>query len=238
MDEMLDEPQSNYRTDWNVHKVSLPKLLERERVRSRQLERELARTKAELTRAISQVVTARQRAMHDELTLLPNRTLFRDRVRSALADTDGGQGPLAVLYLDLDGFKLINDTHGHDVGDKLLTIVGTRLARAVRAEDTVSRLGGDEFGCLLTGLASREELRGRANKLVEAISTRLRIGDLVVSVQGSTGIAMAPRDGTTVDDLMKNADAAMYRAKRRKSRVAFFTQCEDLWHDHIRACNR
>ena len=185
-----------------------------ERARRLQLERDILRVKAELQRTRIQVVSARQMALHDDLTLLPNRTLFRERVRAALAGSVNGGAPVAVLYVDLNGFKLINDTYGHAVGDKVLNIIGTRLARAVRAQDTVARLGGDEFGCLLTGLSCHEELRQRARELITAVSTRLKIGAHVVHIQGSAGIATAPADGSSVDELLKSADAAMYRAKK------------------------
>jgi len=190
-----------------------------EHARRVELEHDILRIKAELQRTRIQVVSARQMALHDDLTLLPNRTLFHERVRAALAAAADGGAPVAVLYLDLNGFKQINDTHGHHVGDKVLNIVGKRLGRAVRSHDTVARLGGDEFGCLLTGLSGHHELRQRAGELIKAVSTRLKIGEHLVHVNGSAGVAVSPRDGMTVAELLKSADAAMYRAKNWKGGV-------------------
>ena len=167
---------------------------------------------------------ARYRSLHDDLTLLPNRACFRERVDLALNQTEPKRRMLAMLYLDLDGFKPINDAHGHSAGDALLRIVAARLIRAVRADDMVGRLGGDEFACLVGNWLTREQLRQMACKLFNAISAPLTIGALSFSVYPSIGIAMCPDDGTTTDDLIKNADAAMYRAKRLQSGFAFFDQ--------------
>ena len=167
----------------------------------------------------------RHRAQHDELTALPNRSFFRERLDRALAAPEGPRHLPAVLYLDLDGFKPINDRHGHDVGDELLRIVALRLARAMRSEDVVSRIGGDEFACLLAESGSRDQLGHVACKLFDAVSTPLKIGDLQFSVRASIGIAVAPTDGSTAGALMKSADAAMYHAKRAQSGYAFFDRC-------------
>jgi diguanylate cyclase (GGDEF)-like protein len=127
-----------------------------------------------------------------------------------------------VLYLDLDGFKPINDLHGHDAGDELLRIVAARLARSIRAEDMVCRLGGDEFACLLSDPLNRERLGHLACKLFDAVSAPLQLGPLKLTVRPSIGIAVCPTDGATTDALLKCADAAMYRAKRHQSGYAFF----------------
>ncbi|WP_425260920.1 diguanylate cyclase domain-containing protein [Rubrivivax sp. RP6-9] len=167
----------------------------------------------------------RHRAQHDELTALPNRSFFHERLDRALAAPDGPRHLPAVLYLDLDGFKPINDRHGHDVGDELLRIVALRLARAMRSEDVVSRIGGDEFACLLAEAGSRDQLGHVACKLFDAVSTPLKIGDLQLCVRASIGIAVAPTDGSTAGVLMKHADAAMYHAKREQTGYAFFDRC-------------
>lgn len=161
-------------------------------------------------------------ARHDDLTALPNRGFFRERLGDALAAVEPRRETLAVLYLDLDGFKPVNDQHGHDAGDELLRIVAARLARAVRAEDMVSRLGGDEFGCLLSDAGDREQLGRRARKLLEAVSAPLRIGAVQLSVRPSIGIAVGPADGATAEALLKSADRAMYQAKRQGGGYAFF----------------
>ena len=166
---------------------------------------------------------ARHLALHDTLTALPNRLHFCDRLEQALAGPGAaGQAALAVLYLDIDGFKQVNDAHGHGVGDELLRIVAARLARTVRAQDMVCRLGGDEFACLLLDWHSRRQLAQIATKLMAAAAAPLHIGDLQFQLQLSIGIAVAPRDGTDCASLLKVSDAAMYRAKRCKTGFAFY----------------
>jgi diguanylate cyclase (GGDEF)-like protein len=201
--------------------------------RLHQLEHELFKIRAELTAARLELVNvqtneknARYLSLHDDLTSLPNRSYFRQRLERALADEEPPRQALAVLYLDLDGFKPLNDTHGHDAGDELLRIVAARLTHAVRAEDMVSRVGGDEFACMLTGLPQREQVRYVACKLFDAVSAPLKIGALEFSVRASIGIATCPTDGTTADSLLKCADAAMYRAKREGTGYTFSETCQ------------
>ena len=165
---------------------------------------------------------ARHQALHDGLTLLPNRACFRERLDRALAHAGSRREGLAVLYLDLDGFKAVNDSHGHAVGDDLLKIVAARLMRALRAEDVVGRLGGDEFACLLTNATGQDQLRQVACHLFDAVSAPMTIGQLKVSVRPSIGIAVCPDDGLTCDGLLNSADTAMYRAKREQSGYSFF----------------
>jgi diguanylate cyclase (GGDEF)-like protein len=134
---------------------------------------------------------------------------------------------LAVLYLDLDGFKPINDRHGHETGDGLLRVVAARLARAVRSDDMVCRVGGDEFVCLLGDVLNRQQLSHLACKLFDAVSAPLRIGTLDLLVRPSIGIAVCPQDGDTTDALLRRADTAMYRAKRQQLGYAFFDATVD-----------
>jgi diguanylate cyclase len=181
----------------------------------------LAQTRAELAGTQAEAMRLRHMALHDSLTGLPNRRSFCERLQRALAQA-GPHMPLAVLYLDLDGFKSINDTHGHPTGDMLLQIVAARLARAVRAEDMMSRLGDDEFGCLLTGWLERDQLVQLAGKLFNAVSAPLKCGLLRLCVQPSIGIALYPVDGESADELLAHADAAMHGAKRQRSGHAFF----------------
>jgi diguanylate cyclase len=187
-------------------------------------EAELALARAELLGTQAGERRARHLALHDSLTSLPNRNFFRERLDHELVYAESQRQALALLYLDLDGFKPLNDTHGHDAGDELLKIVAARLARAVRADDMVSRLGGDEFACLLPGLPSRDRLGRLASKLFEVVSAPLKLGKIEISVRPSIGIAVSPSDGHTAEVLLKNADAAMYRAKRRKTGYAFFDE--------------
>lgn len=169
----------------------------------------------------------RHRAEHDALTTLPNRSHFRNLLRRALDKTEVERPTLALLYLDLDGFKPINDLHGHSVGDRLLRIVAQRLTRAIRSEDRVGRMGGDEFACLLGNVDNREQLSHLACKLFDAVSAPLQIGKLQLTVRPSIGIAVCPNDGGTADTLLRRADAAMYRAKRAQSGYAFFDRQAD-----------
>ena len=205
--------------------------LQHELTRRQQLEQEVRAAQAALLLSRVELVgtqakerRARRLALHDSLTLLPNRMCFRERLDRALCQGVSQSRVLAVLYLDLDGFKEINDTYGHDIGDELLKIVAARLTRAVRAEDMVSRLGGDEFACLLAGVPSRARLIHLARKLLDAVVAPCKLGTLKLVVRPSIGIAVCPADGETVDSLLKNADTAMYRAKRLRTGLAFFDQ--------------
>jgi len=202
--------------------------LVRELQRTRRLEAELVAARAALAEALVDLAGtragerhARYLALHDGLTALPNRRYFREQLTAALAQRGQDGGPLAVLYLDLDGFKPINDAHGHDIGDKLLQIVAARLSRTVRSGDMVSRIGGDEFACLIEGVANRGQLAHLADKLFEAVSAPLGIGELELVVRPSIGIALYPSDGTTAERLIESADTAMYRAKRAGAGHAF-----------------
>jgi diguanylate cyclase (GGDEF)-like protein len=182
----------------------------------------LLKTQEELTAAQEREKRARYLAFHDDLTALPNRRFFRERLGLALRDEGIGILPLAVLYLDLDGFKALNDLYGHDTGDALLSNVARRLSHALRAEDLVSRLAGDEYGCLISGVSSRERLQELAGTIFHAVSAPFKIGALELTVRPSIGIAMYPGDGSTIDELMKAADGAMYMAKRQRTSYAFF----------------
>jgi diguanylate cyclase (GGDEF)-like protein len=150
-------------------------------------------------------------ANHDALTGLPNRNLLNDRLLHAIARRR--ENMAAVLFLDLDRFKLINDSYGHDVGDELLRAVATRLTACLRDEDTVARLGGDEFVVLLEDLSGVDAAASIAGKLASRLAEPLVIGGRELPVSASIGIALYPRDGLDPQDLLKNADTAMYRAK-------------------------
>ncbi len=187
----------------------------------------LAQARSELIGTRADEARSRHMALHDSLTLLPNRSFFHQRLTQELAFFAATENSLAVLYLDLDGFKPINDEHGHETGDAMLKIVAARLSRTVRAEDMVSRVGGDEFACLLAGVATRDQLVELASKLVHAISANVQIGQLVLQVRPSIGISICPADANTADTLLKTADAAMYRAKRQQTGFAFFDELSD-----------
>jgi diguanylate cyclase (GGDEF)-like protein/PAS domain S-box-containing protein len=164
-------------------------------------------------RAESQIA---YQACHDALTGLPNRTLFQDRLNQALARArrhGGGFGHLAVLFLDLDQFKVVNDTLGHAAGDRLLIEIAGRLRRTVRESDTVARLGGDEFTFLLPGIQSGEDAARAAQKILDAVSRPLEIDGHRLYVTTSIGISLYPADGEETEALLSSADIAMYRAK-------------------------
>ncbi|MDD5034719.1 MAG: EAL domain-containing protein [Methylococcaceae bacterium] len=155
-------------------------------------------------------------AQYDSLTGLPNRILLQDRLEVLLAHLNPGRdGYLAVLFIDLDDFKLINDSLGHDYGDILLKNIAKRLSENLRKEDTVARLGGDEFVVLLKDFAHREQVATVAHKLVEAVAKPVVINEMEMRVTCSIGISIFPEDGRTPIELMKNADTAMYHAKAK-----------------------
>ncbi len=152
-------------------------------------------------------------AQHDPLTGLPNRLLFKDRLEHALSRAERSDSQLAVLFLDLDRFKHVNDTLGHAVGDQLLQEVSRRLDAAVRRKDTVARLGGDEFTILLEDLRRPEDAAVLAGKLLLALAEPCPIAGQELRVTSSIGISIHPRDGATAGELLAHADAAMYQAK-------------------------
>jgi diguanylate cyclase (GGDEF)-like protein/PAS domain S-box-containing protein len=153
-------------------------------------------------------------ALHDALTGLPNRTLLNDRIEQAIKNAQRARQQMAVLLLDLDRFKDINDTLGHQVGDRLLTEVGPRLQQPLRSADTVARLGGDEFAILLLGPTDLEMACRVAERLVEALRRPFAIQDLTLEVGISIGVALYPEHGSTATELLQHADVAMYAAKR------------------------
>jgi diguanylate cyclase (GGDEF)-like protein/PAS domain S-box-containing protein len=159
--------------------------------------------------------TIRRLAYHDALTGLPNRTLFDDRLEVALAHARRQGGKLAVMLLDLDRFKDVNDTLGHIVGDELLQAVGARLTTLLRESDTVCRMGGDEFLLLLPGISEAKAAHKVAERILEAIREPFDLNGRGVRVTTSLGIAIYLEDGEDGDTLVENADVAMYHAKQR-----------------------
>jgi two-component system, cell cycle response regulator len=153
-------------------------------------------------------------ALHDPLTGLANRRLLVDRILTALAQARRSKGYMALMYLDLDGFKQVNDTLGHGAGDMLLTTIATRLKQTVREEDTVSRLGGDEFVIALPHIRSAGDAASMARKIIDAVSQPCEIEGNTVSTTASVGVGIYPAHGEDVETLMKSADRALYTAKR------------------------
>lgn len=157
----------------------------------------------------------RELAYHDPLTGLPNRRLFEDRLKVALSQAQRNRQKAGVLFLDVDRFKPVNDSLGHEVGDRLLRAVADRLTLVLREGDTVARLGGDEFTLLLPALTDAVDAARVAEKLLAAMRRPFRVGDHELYVSGSVGVALSPEDGNDPETLLRNADAAMYRAKER-----------------------
>jgi diguanylate cyclase (GGDEF)-like protein/PAS domain S-box-containing protein len=154
-------------------------------------------------------------AYHDALTGLPNRLLFKDRLTVALSHAQRDRKRLAVLFLDLDRFKVINDSLGHNVGDQLLQAVAERIETSVRESDTVARLGGDEFTLLLSQLNQSEDAAPIAEKLLESLRQVFHLEGREFMITTSIGISLYPEDGTDAETLIKNADTAMYQAKEQ-----------------------
>ena len=156
-------------------------------------------------------------ALHDPLTGLPQRRLAADRLEMAVkaARRENAGGALALLYIDLDGFKSVNDLFGHDAGDQVLIAAAGRLSRATRATDTVARLGGDEFLLILQNAGERASLEEHARMIADALAAPIRYRDGELAVQASIGISRFPEHGTDADTLRHAADVAMYAAKQR-----------------------
>ena len=154
-----------------------------------------------------------RQAHFDPLTALPNRILFRDRLAQEVANASAGLSRGALLYIDLDHFKRVNDSVGHIAGDQMLTIVAQRLRSCVKEVDTVARLGGDEFTVILRNVADPDAARLVGERIIESLRLPVNIGGRDHFVCASIGITLFPDDGSTIDDLMRNADTAMYRAK-------------------------
>jgi len=174
--------------------------------------------------AVTQDITARKElearlshdASHDALTGLPNRKMFHQRLNQVLAAASRHGRLAAVLYLDLDGFKQVNDTHGHAVGDLLLQQVAERLRHSVRAEDLVARFSGDEFGIVLESVAGPRDAHIVSRKLVQALSRPYEIDGITAVISASVGAAVFPADGRDARSLVVHADAAMYEVKRQR----------------------
>ncbi len=177
------------------------------------------------TRAVAEMQMKHQ-AYHDALTDLPNRIMFEDRLQLALAQARRDGTLLALLFLDLDNFKSINDQHGHQMGDRLLRVVAKRLVSCVRTTDTVSRLSGDEFTIILQGLDRIQDIRQVAQKIVDCLMLPIHLNGQDLFVQTSIGIAVSPKDSIDPRQLLAIADQAMYRAKDFGGKRWFFATQE------------
>ena len=175
----------------------------------------------QLAEVTEQELVARHAALHDALTGLPNRSLFNDRLEHGLAQAKRLGLTLAVMFMDLDGFKAVNDKQGHDVGDALLQTVADRLKENTRDDDTVSRVGGDEFLYLVMGDNDTQTITHLAQKIVDCVQAPCLLSTGPICIKLSMGIARYPQDGDTAAALVKQADVAMYRAKRERAEFFF-----------------
>jgi diguanylate cyclase (GGDEF)-like protein len=177
----------------------------------------------------------RHLAYNDLLTGLPNRTLFFDLLGQSVAQARSTQSMLAVLFMDLDRFKYVNDNLGHDVGDRLLVAVAQRVRRTVRSVDVVARLGGDEFTVVLTDIDGPAPAATAAQSICRVLAAPFQIDGHDIFVTSSVGIAMYPHDGLDVPTLIKHADSAMYRAKKTNTGFQFYeASMENTLSEHVR----
>jgi len=168
-----------------------------------------------------------RQANYDQLTDIPNRSLFMDRLQNTLKQTRRIKGEMALLYLDLDGFKLINDTYGHYAGDEILRTVANRIRALLRETDTSARMGGDEFTVLLANITNKNDISAIAEKIVDSINQPIKYENELLHVGVSIGIAIFPDNANKLDILVRAADQAMYRAKEEPDRSIFFSENVD-----------
>lgn len=193
--------------------------------------RVLANILADTISKVESEIEINNLAYFDALTRLPNRILFRNRLEQALSLAKRGEKYLGVVFIDVDGFKEVNDTLGHDWGDQVLVEIGKRLTASVRKYDTVARFGGDEFLIMVPQIAIREDLEKIATKISSIFDQPIIVGEQEFYIKASGGIAVFPEDGETVNSLIKNADLAMYTAKKNgKGQIVF---CSEAMKDAV-----
>ena len=185
------------------------------------------RTERQAAQNRHQAAQNQHQALHDAVTGLPNRALLRDRIAQAIRQTDREHSPAALMLLDLDRFKEVNDTLGHHYGDQLLVQVGERLRGSLREVDTVARLGGDEFAVLLPRIQTAEGAVAVAGKLQAAFDEPFTVDDLALEVEASIGVAIYPEHGNNPDELLQRADIAMYVAKDTHAGFVLFDPKQD-----------
>lgn len=200
-----------------------------ERSHRAHLERQLVETRITLAKACADLIETklqaqhfRTQSLHDSLTALPNSRSIHECLEGFLEDYGVTKSKLAVLFIDIDDFKAINDLHGHWVGDEVLQIVSARIHHAIRAEDKVGRLGGDEFLCLIANATTRANISKIAIQIFDAVREPIQVGSLQMVVFASIGISFNPDHAVGAEGLIKQADSAMYRAKRLRTAYEFF----------------
>jgi diguanylate cyclase (GGDEF)-like protein len=186
----------------------------------RHLQDELSKRDAALSESRADERRSRHSALHDATTGLPNLTLLHDRLSNALAQADRHAWRLAVMFIDLDDFKVVNDTLGHDAGDRVLQVVAQRLQAIVRAGDTVSRRSGDEFLVLMLEAKDGANVAAFAARIADSVAEACEVDGVKVAVRASIGVALYPEDGRSAQALLNHADAAMYGAKQQKTGAA------------------
>jgi diguanylate cyclase (GGDEF)-like protein len=191
------------------------------------LEQQLSNSDAALTLSRAALRRASDSALHDSLTGLANLTLFNDRLGIALAQAERHGWRLAVMFIDLDRFKLVNDTHGHAAGDCLLVTMAQRLKSAVRTGDTVSRRSGDEFLFLMLEAKDEANVMALASRLATELGEACDVEGQSVKVRASVGIALYPEDGRSAAELLQHADAAMYVAKQNAAGPVLYRRRSD-----------
>jgi len=221
------EPGVQERTIGVLIDITAQKQAEQEILEARnQLERKVDERTRELALTIErleQEIREREKlsaelqflANHDALTGLPSLRLGRDRIQQALAEARRESQMTAVMYLDLDGFKQVNDDHGHDAGDHVLQVTANRIKAEIRETDTAARIGGDEFLVVLPAMPELDQVRRVAAQLIESVGQKITLNDAGIHIGVSIGIAIYPENGTAVDELVNAADRAMYQVKRR-----------------------
>jgi diguanylate cyclase (GGDEF)-like protein len=185
---------------------------------------DLMKSETKLLQSKAAEENARHLALHDAVTGLPNSVLFSDRLNHALIQAERHAWRVVIMFIDLDRFKTVNDSYGHDVGDRVLYAVGQRLQASVRAGDTLSRRSGDEFLYLMLEAKDEASIENLARKIGDAVAEPFQVGALSLTVTASIGVAIYPKHARSAEALLKKADAAMYSAKRANRGDLLFGQ--------------
>jgi diguanylate cyclase (GGDEF)-like protein/PAS domain S-box-containing protein len=223
------DAKGNYFIVGIIHDITERKQLEREKNDANE---ENEKKAAELVITNKELVAYRSKleriAHYDVLTNLPNRVLLADRLSQAMIQSQRRNRLLAIAFIDLDGFKVVNDTHGHNVGDQLIVALSKRMNEALREGDTLARIGGDEFIAVMVDLNRVEDCQPLLERLLEAAADFVTLGDTVLNISASIGVTFYPQDGAGAEQLMRHADQAMYVAKKAgKNRYHLFDVAQD-----------